>query len=199
MLFKNLARDKKFYKMILLVAVPIMIQNGITNFVSLLDNIMVGVVGTDQMSGVAIANQFVFVFNIAIFGVISGPGIFTAQFFGNNDIEGVRNTFRFKIIACILMVLLAFLVVSLYGQNLISLFLHEGSSTGNIENTLRYGMDYIKIILIGLFPFAISQSYSSTLRETGETILPMKASIAAVLVNLVFDYILIFGKAGFFL
>ena len=80
---RKLIGDKAFYKMVLLVAVPIMVQNGITNFVSLLDNIMVGRVGTEQMSGVAIANQLLFVFNLAVFGAISGAGIFGAQFYGS--------------------------------------------------------------------------------------------------------------------
>jgi len=81
--------DKKFYRMILLIAVPIMIQNGITNFVSLLDNIMVGQVGTNQMSGVAIANQLIFVYNLCIFGGMSGAGIFGAQFFGQGNNDGI--------------------------------------------------------------------------------------------------------------
>ena len=68
--------------MVLGVAMPIMIQNGITNFVSLLDNIMVGQVGTEQMSGVAIVNQLLFIYNLCIFGGVSGAGIFTAQYFG---------------------------------------------------------------------------------------------------------------------
>ena len=72
--------DKKFYLMVLSVAVPIMIQNGITNFVSLLDNIMVGQIGTEQMSGVAIVNQLILVFNLCIFGGVSGAGIFKAQY-----------------------------------------------------------------------------------------------------------------------
>ena len=69
--------DKAFYKMVLAVVIPIIIQNGITNFVGMLDNIMVGRVGTEQMSGVAITNQLMFVFNICIFGSVSGAGIFT--------------------------------------------------------------------------------------------------------------------------
>lgn len=74
--------NKRFYLMVLGVAMPIMIQNGITNFVSLLDNIMVGQVGTEQMSGVAIVNQLLFIYNLCIFGGVSGAGIFTAQYFG---------------------------------------------------------------------------------------------------------------------
>ena len=73
--------DKRFYLMVLGVAMPIMIQNGITNFVSLLDNIMVGQVGTEQMSGVAIVNQLLFIYNLCIFGGVSGAGIFTAHYF----------------------------------------------------------------------------------------------------------------------
>ena len=74
--------DKAFYKMVLAIAVPIMVQNGITNFVSLLDNIMIGQIGTEPMSGVAIVNQLIFVYNLCLFGGVSGAGIFTAQYFG---------------------------------------------------------------------------------------------------------------------
>lgn len=95
---KKYIGDKRFYRMVLAVVVPIMIQNGITNFVSLLDNIMVGQVGTEQMSGVAIANQLIFVFNLCIFGAVSGAGIFGAQFYGSGDHEGVRDTLRFKLV-----------------------------------------------------------------------------------------------------
>ena len=95
---RSLVGTRKFYKKVLLVAVPIMIQNGITNFVSLLDNIMVGQVGTEQMSGVAIANQLVFIFNLCIFGAVAGAGILSAQFYGSGNAEGVRDTFRFKLL-----------------------------------------------------------------------------------------------------
>ena len=76
---KRLIGSKAFYKIVFAVAVPIMIQNGITNFVSLLDNIMVGQVGTEPMSGVAISNQLLFIFNLCIFGGLSGAGLFTAR------------------------------------------------------------------------------------------------------------------------
>ena len=84
--------DKAFYLMVLSIALPIAIQNGITNFVNLLDNVMVGRIGTEEMSGVSIANQLIFVFNLCIFGTVSGAGIFGAQFFGKKDEEGVKTT-----------------------------------------------------------------------------------------------------------
>lgn len=187
--------DRDFYKYTLSIAVPMIIQNGITNFVSLLDNIMVGRIGTEQMSGVAISNQLMFVFCLCVFGAVSGAGIFAAQFHGSGDYRGVRSCFRFKIMICTLIAIASGILFFACGDTLISLFLTE-DATGDIAATLGYGFDYLKIMIIGLLPFTLTQAYSSTLREVGETKLPMYAGVAAVFVNLVFNYILIFGKFG---
>lgn len=194
---KKFIGTKAFYKMVLAIAVPIMIQNGITNFVSLLDNIMVGQIGTEQMSGVAIVNQLVFVFNICIFGAVSGAGIFGAQFFGRGDYEGAKHAFRIKLFICGIMTIIALLILFFWGDALIMRYLHEGSDAGNIADTLRYASKYLVWMMIGMVPFALEQAYASTLRENGETLLPMKAGIAAVIVNLILNYLLIFGKSGF--
>ena len=193
---RKLIGSKDFYKKVLAISLPIMLQNGITNFVSMLDNIMVGRVGTEQMSGVSIVNQLIFVFNLCIFGAISGAGIFTAQFYGQKNMKGVRDTFRLKIVICTIITIIAVAILYLWQNPLINLYLHDGSATGDLEATLQYGKGYLWIMLIGLFPFAIEQAYSSTLRETGETVVPMRASMVAVFVNLVFNYILIYGKLG---
>ena len=115
--------------MILLIAVPIMIQNGITNFVSLLDNIMIGQTGTEQMSGVAIVNQLIFVYNLCLFGGVSGAGIFTAQFYGQGNHEGVRQTMRFKIWMVALITVFTCVLLLTSGEPLISAYLKgDGSS-----------------------------------------------------------------------
>lgn len=193
---KKLIGDRKFYMMLLRIAFPIMIQNGITNFVALLDNIMIGAVGTDQMSGVSIINQLIFVFNLCIFGAISGAGIFGAQFYGQGNHEGVKHSFRFKLVISTVITVLGITVFILFGEKLASFYMHEGGETGNIAATMGYSMDYLKIMLIGLFPFAVEQCYSGTLRETNETVVPMKAGMAAVIINLILNYILIYGKLG---
>lgn len=193
---RKLIGDKAFYKMALGVAVPIMIQNGITNFVGLLDNIMVGRIGTEQMSGIAIVNQLLLVFNLAIFGAISGVGIFGAQFYGCENHKGVQQTFRFKIYICAAIVLLGILILSTGGEQLILLYLHEEENESALWATLGYGKQYLWVMLAGLVAFGIEEIYTSTLRECGETKIPMLAGVAAVLVNLVFNYILIFGKFG---
>ena len=189
--------NKAFYKMVLAIAVPIMIQNGITNFVSLLDNIMIGRIGTEQMSGAAIVNQLLFVYNLCLFGGVSGAGIFTAQYSGLKDHEGVRQTFRYKLWLVFILTIATILILLTSGETLIGMYLKGEGSAAALEATRRYGMQYLKIMLVGLPPFMISQVYSSTLRECGETVPPMKAGVAAVLVNLVFNYLLIYGKFGF--
>ena len=188
--------DKAFYRRVFGVAVPIIIQNGITNFVSLLDNIMVGQVGTVPMSGVSIVNGLLFVFNLCVFGASSGAGIFTAQFYGSKDDEGIRHTFRFKFLICIVISLVGAAIFLLGGSSLIGLYLTGEGDAATAAGALDHGLKYLAIMLWGFLPFALTNTYSSTLRETGETFIPMLGGIAAVFVNLVLNYILIFGKFG---
>ncbi len=195
MLQKHLG-DRAFLRKVLSFAIPIIVQNSITNFVSLLDNIMVGQVGTVQMSGVSVANMLIMVFNLCIFGATSGAGIFTAQFFGSGNTESVRHTVRYKVYICLTLAAGVIALFIPFGKNLISLYLQgEGDPTAAAQ-TLSYGYEYLCVMLVGFVPFALSNVYSSSLRETGETLVPMYSGVAAVLVNLILNYILIFGHFG---
>ena len=195
-MFRKYIGSREFYRKLFSVMIPVLIQNVITNFVSLLDNIMVGRIGTEPMSGVAIVNQLLFIFNLVIFGSLAGSGIFTAQFFGKGDEEGVRNSTRFKFITIGIVLAVAASILILRGEKLISLFIHEGEDSLDMASTLEYGKQYLRIMLFQMPLFALLNVYSSTLRETGETKLPMRAGIIAVFVNLFFNYLLIFGKLG---
>ena len=189
--------DAKFYKKVLYLAIPMIIQNAITSFVSLLDNIMVGRLGTEQMSGVAIINQLLFVFNICIFGGVSGAGIFSAQFYGKGDYEGQKYAFRFKMYASLIIAVVALCLFGFCGTELISLYLNDGGTVGDITLALKFGKQYLWVMMASLIPFAVTQSYVSTIRETGRTFVPMLASIVAVITNLILDYLLIFGVGVF--
>ncbi len=192
-MIKRYIGDKAFYKVILSIALPMMLQNGITNFVSLLDNIMVGSLGQYQMGGVSVSNQLIFVFNLCLFGAVSGVGIYTAQFYGKGDNEGLRFSLVFKIILCLALTALGIVLFLTVGDSLISLYLQGEGSPEDVKTAFDSAKVYLLIMLIGFVPFALTQSYASTLRESGETVLPMKAGIIAVLVNLLFNYLLIFG------
>ena len=192
----SLNADRAFYRRVLGVAVPIIIQNGITNFVSLLDNIMVGQVGTIPMSGVSIVNGLVFVFNLCVFGACSGAGIFTAQFWGSQDHEGIRHTFRFKLFICLILSALGTAIFLLGGTGLIGLYLQGDGDALTAAGAMEYGLKYLRVIIWGFLPFALCNAYSGTLRETGETVVPMVGGITAVFVNLILNYVLIFGHFG---
>lgn len=188
--------DRAFYQKVLTIVIPIIIQNFITNFVGMLDNIMVGRMGTDQMNGVAIVNQLMFVFYLCVWGAVSGAGIFSAQYYGKGDHEGVRDTFRGKLVLVSAVFVLGALLFWFGGDFLISQFLHETDGIGDAKATLQYAHSYIRIMLIGLVPFVIGNAYSNTLRDIGQTVVPMKAGVIAVFVNLILNYILIFGHLG---
>lgn len=185
-----------YFRRMLIVAVPIMIQSGVTNFVSMLDNIMVGQVGTLEMSGVSIVNQLMIVFNLCIFGAMSGAGIFTAQFFGKKDDAGVKNTMQYKLIFSLLLTAVGIAAFVSMGDSLIGAYLQGEAAEGEREKVAVFAAEYLEIMLIGLLPFALSQAYASTLRETTDRIIPMISTVTAVLTNLVLNYILIFGHFG---
>ena len=190
--------NKVFYKTVFMIMLPILFQNAITNFVNMLDNIMIGQVGTLQMSAVSIVNQLIFIFNLLVFGSLSGAGIFSSQFFGNKNYEGVKQCFRFKLLTGFIVGSLGTIILYLYAEPLTSLYMNpETNSLQNIKETLTYASSYIRYIIIGLLPFAVSQCISSTIRESGETILPMISSLCAIFINLIFNYLLIFGHLGF--
>ena len=192
----TLVGDRAFYKRVIAILIPIVIQNTFTNAVSLVDNVMVGRVGEIEMSAVAIVNQLLFVFNLCIFGGLSGIGIFTAQFAGAKDSAGVRRTIRAKNYLSLAMLILGLIIFIAIPVPLVKLYIAEDTTPAAAELMLSHALDYLYIMLIGLAPFAISQVYGSTLREEGETKLPMIGGVVAILVNLVLNYILIFGNEG---
>lgn len=193
----ELIGTKDFYKRVFAIVIPMIIQNTITNVVSLLDNVMVGRVGTLQMSAVTIVNQLMFIFYLCIFGGMAGAGIFSTQYAGANDNDGIRHCMRMKAIVGVLMTAIALGVFCFLKEPLIKSYIAEGTNAADAAETIKYAIDYMNVMLIGLLPFSIMQVYASSLREIGETKLPMLASIAAILVNLIFNYFLIFGKLGF--
>lgn len=188
--------NRAFYRRVFGIALPIIVQNGITNFVNLLDNIMVGQLGATAMSGVSVVNQFIFIFNLCLYGANSGAGIFAAQFHGSGDHKGVGYTMRFKLIAGFLMTAIAGVVFSIVPEQLIRLFLQGEATAEQIAQTMTHGLSYVKVAVWGLLPFALCNSYSTTLRECGQAKIPMLAGIAAVLTNLCLNYVLIFGHFG---
>jgi len=188
--------DRAFYRRLLTLVLPLMIQQGITSFVNLLDNVMVGGLGTESIGAVAIVNQILMVFNLAMFGGLAGASIFGAQFFGKGDMDGVRHTFRYRIILGSILTAAAFILLRGFGETFISGFLTDSGDGGDLILTMQYAKTYLGVMFWGLVPFMIVQVYAGNLRESGETVIPMIGSVSAILVNLTLNWILIFGHLG---
>ncbi len=195
-MFRRLIGTRGFYRSVLRLLLPIVVQQFVSSFVSLLDNVMVGSLGTEAISSASIANTVLNVHMLAVFGGLSGISIFGAQFFGKGDMDGMRSTFRLKIVFSFAITLLAILIYRFMGEGFIRSFLQGESNGGNMDLALRGGVDYMTIMLWGLIPFTMVQTYAGTLRETGETLAPMVAGICAILTNLFLNWVLIFGHLG---
>ena len=193
----SLIGDKAFYRKALMIAFPIILQNLITNLVAMLDNVMVGQLSTAQIGAVTIVNNnLLFILNVCLFGGSAGAGIFTAQFYGSQDQEGIRYTFRFKLLISLALMAAGCFAYFFWSDQLIGLYL-KGNGDAQVRlQTLAYGRQYLHIMLIGMLPFAITNAYAGTLRECGYPTVPMVAGIIAMGVNLVGNYILIFGHFG---
>lgn len=195
---KKLIGDKKFYRLLFMIVIPIVLQQFITQFVGLLDNLMVGQIGTSEMAGVSLANQLLFIFNLGIFGSLSGASIFATQYFGAKDKKGYQESFRFKWLITFIIYIVTTTIFLIFPEQLLSIFINsqEGDNANPIV-VLESGKIYLWIMLIGNIPFIIKEIFATSLREMKETFIPMLSGIIAIFVNLVFNYLLIFGKFGF--
>ena len=199
--------SKAFYTAVLSLIVPIIIQNSISNFVNLLDNLMVGSVGEAQMNGVSISNQLMFVFNLCVFGGMGGASIYAAQFYGAKDDEGLRHSFRFSLLVGAFVSIVGILIFTFFEKQLLSLWINPDLSGSEeavaaellkAEESLKAGRQYLNVMIFGLVPFALTNAYASILRTTGETKLPMTASVISVFTNLVLNTLLIFDEVEVF-
>jgi putative MATE family efflux protein len=184
--FRKIIGTKAFYKKVINLSIPVMIQSGISSFVSLLDNLMIGQLNQSAIAAVAVSNQVLFILMIALFGGLAGPGIYLAQFFGAKDKVGVQQSFRIKMIFALAITFLAMVIFTTFGNQIIQLFLQD-------QVTITQANNYFYISLIGYIPFMFSVVYSSSFRESAESRIPMVTGLTAVGVNFVFNLLLIFG------
>ncbi len=195
---KKFIGSRQFYKMLFVIVIPIILQQFITQFVSLLDNLMIGQIGDSEMTGVSLGNQLLFVFNLTVFGSLAGASIFGSQYFGSNNKEGYHETIRFKWLMGIIIFVISTIIFLLFNEELIGAFITKNEADATDPEVVLYtGKIYLLIMLIGNLPFIIKEIYATSLREMKETLFPMISGVVAILINLVFNYFLIFGKFGF--
>ncbi|MDR2158819.1 MAG: MATE family efflux transporter [Treponema sp.] len=186
MKLRSLFDDRQFYRNLFAIAVPVMLQNLINAFVNMVDTVMVGRLGTVEIAAVGLGNQVVFLYTLILFGIVSGGSIFTAQFWGKRDLGGIRKNTGF----CLLLNLLTALIFSagavFFPKGIIGIYSRD-------PLVIASGALYLKTLAPAFIPFAVSQVFVLTLRSTGEVKIPMVTTVIALLVNMVLNYLLIFG------
>ncbi|MCR4944617.1 MAG: MATE family efflux transporter, partial [Clostridium sp.] len=186
---KETLRDKNFLKTIFTLALPIIIQSFITTSLNLIDNVMVGRLGETAIASVGLANQYIFIFSLCIFGINSGAGIFMSQFWGKKDIKNIK-TFLGIDLTIGLIATTLFAALAAFCPKLIM-----GIFSNDIE-VINGGVAYLRIVAISCLFINFTQGYSSALRSTGQVKLPMYGSLLGVLSNAFLNWVFIFGKLG---
>ena len=182
-----------FYKKLILIALPVMGQMLIQNFVSLIDNFMVAGLGDIKMSGVNIASQFVQVFMVLINALCISGGIFMSQYLGSKNKEGMKQVFRYKIIVTFISGIIIAIIYSLNLRGILSLMVHGNSQS---EEIIVEGIAYMKLIAWTFVPIALSNAMASSLREIGKVKAPLLISVSATVVNTFFNWLFIYGNLG---
>ncbi|GHV81089.1 hypothetical protein AGMMS49944_28800 [Spirochaetia bacterium] len=184
--FRELFKDKQFYKNLFVLAIPIMLQNLVNSFVNMVDTVMIGRLGTVEIAAVGLGNQVFFFFTIILFGICSGGAIFTAQFWGKQDIQGIRkNTGLCLILNTTAALIFTALILTMPGK-IIGFYSRDPA-------VIEAGTSYLRTLAPSFIPFGISFVFIITLRAVEKVRLAMVTTVIALSINVILDYLFIFG------
>lgn len=181
--------NKAFYKATIAIALPIMAQQFVASFVNLIDNIMIGSVGSIALTSVTVANRIYLIFNSTLFGICGAAGIFIAQYYGANDKEKCQKILNINLTCGIVIATLFMLALIFIPGQLMGIFT---SNPQVIEECLKY----IQFALLTYIPFAVSYSVMMALRAVGINKIQLVIGTIGVAINTFLNYILIFGHFG---
>ena len=181
--------NKSFWKKVLIIGLPVSIQNLINTTVNMVDTFMIGSLGDDYVSAVGLASKIFFVMNLLIFGIVSGCSVLLSQYYGKKDDVNLNKTFGFMTTLSLIGSLIFFILAIAIPNALMHIFTDS-------ENLINIGAPYLKIVSISYLFTAFSMSASAMLRSINKTRAPMIFTIISVLVNVLFNYLLIFGQLG---
>ena len=183
-------KDKGFYRSLLRLSLPITLQNLITFSVGLADNVMIGTLGDDAVAGVYMGNMVGTLLQVFTAGIEGAILILAAQYWGKRDTRSIRRIGAIGIrFACLFGVLVS-AVSALFPSFVISLFTHD-------EQILRVGAEYLGIVCFSYFFFCLTQALISTMRSVESARIGTLVSSISLLVDILLNYLLIFGKLGF--
>lgn len=182
--------DPIFYKSLLVIALPIVLQNLVGSMLNMVDNVMVGGLGETSLAAVGIANQIFFIFAIVLFGMNASLSIFISQYWGRKAFLEIRQAIGMGLIVSFLFSMVFMTLCCLTPQTFIGIFTRDPVVIG-------LGSDFLRIVAIGYPLTAISMVYSIGLRSSGRPVFPLVSSGISLILNTGLNYVLIYGKFGF--
>ena len=188
-LLERLRQDRDSFKKLLLLALPIAAQNLVQTLLNMVDTLMIGQLGETAIAAVALSNQIFFLMMLFLFGVSSGSSVFTAQFWGKRDLDGIHRSMGMALILGLLGAALFTAAAQIFPAEILRIFTKD-------EAVVQAGIPYLKIASISYMFTAGTIIYEGVLRSTGVVRLPLILSATALSLNAIFNYALIFGKFG---
>ncbi len=188
-LIKEYKNNKRFYKNLFIITLPIVLQNLIASSLNMLDTMMIGKVGEIELASVGIANQYYFLFTLLILGIVGGCGVLIAQLWGKNDRDNIKKVLSKSLIISLLISIIFALVGFMIPEKIMAIFNKDAS-------VVAIGSEYMRITVISYIFTGISFIFVSALRSVENTKLPMFASLLGLIVNGILNYALIFGNFG---
>ncbi|MBC7876769.1 MAG: MATE family efflux transporter [Anaerolineales bacterium] len=182
-------RDRTFLRELLTIAIPISFQQLINASLNMIDVIMVGQLGETAIAALGLSNQVFFVLILILFGATSGMAIFTAQFWGKQEIEPIRKVLGMSLIVAVGIALIFTLAATLMPETVLGFY------TNDIE-VINLGSSYLRIVGFTYIPVAIATSYIAVLRSIQLIRLTVIATVSALIFKTILGYCLIFGIAG---
>lgn len=181
--------DKKFIKTLMLLAIPIILQSLVTASLNLLDNLMIGSLGENEIAAVGISNQFYMLYYYTIMGITLGAGIFMSQFWGKKDVTSIHKFLGISLVVGMISTIFFAILAFFFPEMIMKIFIDE-----NI--VIEQGVAYLKMVALSYIFTTISLAYAAALRSIGQTKIPMYGSLVGLVFNGILNYIFIFGKFG---
>ncbi len=173
-----------------MIMLPVMLQQMVLSLFNFVDNLMVGLVDAPTLAGVAVANKVYFIFCFIFFGLSGAGATLISQYFGAEDKDECERLFLLQIVLGLIVGILFVLLLTFFPRQILSVFVKD-------PITVQVGLDYLGIVKFSYLPAALTMVCLFSLRAIGYNKMPMVTGVAAILVNIGLNWILIFGKLGF--
>ena len=184
-----LIKDKKFYRMFLVLFLPIVLQNVISLSVNLTDNLMLGRYAESALSGVTAVNQIQFIYQNLLIGIGDGLVILASQYWGKKDTETIRKVASIAMRTALVLMLVLFIVVSVFPEQVVGLFTKDPAIVAE-------GVKYLNIVRFTYPFFCVTTILLAVLRSTEVVKIAFYLSISTLCINFCINWCLIYGHFG---